>query len=421
MLPAGSSVLFPIGIMAANSSVTITLVVTPTVVGTAVNTAVASADQTDTNPADNTSVTSTDVFNLIGEFDLSATSYTVLQSAGSVQITVLRDGGSAGAASVAVNVTGITARAGIDYVPTTLILNFADGQNSQTITLPILDDGQHGPNRTVLISLSGPTNGVPLGADSAAVLTIVNVHPDLVGPVVTGTQLVGLGSSIPAVVVSFSKALDPTSANNISNYAIASSNGSIVPLRSVSYDPLTNTVTLVPAKALRAGSFYVLRINGSTATGLRDTTPSANLLDGAGDGVNGTDLLETFIRSSNIRYTDAGNNSVSLRLTGGGTMDLIRAASGEGLTLNIINPRAYRSLLSGSVKPGRITGTGVTSLQSITGLVPFGTVRTTLTQPPFEVQNTPSFAPGAISPTAVDSLLAAGHLARVKPAARRHR
>jgi uncharacterized repeat protein (TIGR01451 family) len=419
VLPEGATVLVPIGIMPSGSAVTVTIVVTPTVVGTATNTAVVSSDQTDTNPADNTAVTTTDVINQIGEFDLSSATYSVLQSSGTAQITVLRNNGSLGAAAIGVTVSAITARPGVDFVPFSTMLEFADGQLSQTINVPILDDGQHGPDRTVLITLENPTNGVPLGATKAAILTIVNVHPDLVGPVVTGTQLLGT-SSIPAVVVSFSKPLDASSANNINNYAISGSNGSVVPLRSVAYNPLNNTVIITPMKALGAGSFFVLRINGSTASGLRDTTPAGNLLDGAGNGTNGTDLVESFIRSSSIKYTDAGNNLVTLRLAGGGTMDLIRAASGQGLTLTIINPRAYRSTLSGSVKPGRITGTGSTTLQSITGLRPFGVVKSNLTQPPFFVGNEPSFSPGAISPTALDLLLTSGHLRAAKPKGHHH-
>jgi uncharacterized repeat protein (TIGR01451 family) len=420
VLPEGSTLLVPIGILAPGATATITLIVTPTSVGTAVNTATVASDQTDTTPANNLSVTSTDVFNLPGEFDFSADSYSALQSGGTVQITVVRNGGSLGAASVGFNVTALSARPGIDFVSTTRVLDFADGQLSQTVTLTLLDDLQHGPDRTILLTLSAPSNGVPLGARSAAVLTIGNAHPDLVGPVVTGTQLVGGANAIVGVSIGFSKPLDPTTANNINNYAITASNGSVVPIRAVSYNAITNVVTIVPVKALKTGVFYVLRVNGSTAAGLRDTTPAHNLLDGAGVGANGTDLIETFIRSASIRYADSNHNAVSLRLTGGGALDLIRFASGEAQSLTIVNPRAFRSVLSGSVRPGRFAGSGVTTIRSITGLAPFGTVRSTLTQPPFVVTNQPVFDTGAVSAAAFDRLVSKGVLRAARLAARRH-
>jgi uncharacterized repeat protein (TIGR01451 family) len=428
VLQVGGTVIVPVGILSPNASVAINIVVTPTTLGTATNTVQATSDEMNASPLNGLSITSTTVFNLPGQFDLSAPAYTFNQNAGVVQITINRLAGSQGAASVTLTASGGNARPGVDYAPFSQVVNFADGQLSQTVALPLLDDGQHGPDRALLLTLSNPTNNIPIGPFSSAVVTIVNVHPDLIGPVVTNAQLLGSGS-ITGILLSFSKTLDTNSAINLNNYIVSASNGARIALRTVQYDPVSGTVLLTLPRPLSPNSFYSLRINAATPGDLTDNTPARNPLDGADNGVNGTDYFVTFIRASTIKYIDASGNLVTLKLTGGGTLDLIRSASGQGAFLRIVNPRPYRSTLSGTVKPSSHGGTGSTTLRVIDGFLPFGQTRSTLTQPPFFVANQPlnagappvSVTPSAIvSPAALDALLAGAHHFTA-PKAKRHR
>jgi len=62
-----------------------------------------------------------------GSLELTSSTYTVAQNAGSMTVTVNRTGGSSGAASVAYKTTNGTAVAGTDFTTTTGTLKWADG------------------------------------------------------------------------------------------------------------------------------------------------------------------------------------------------------------------------------------------------------------------------------------------------------
>src|SRR5258708_26861401 len=87
-------------------------------------------------------------------------------------ITVARGGGDGGSVSVDYATGNGTATTGTDYTATTGTLNFADGVDSQTFTIPILNDGSDDGSETVNLTLSSPTGGATLGTQSTAVLTI---------------------------------------------------------------------------------------------------------------------------------------------------------------------------------------------------------------------------------------------------------
>jgi len=65
-----------------------------------------------------------------------------------------------------------TALAGTDYTTTSGVLTFAAGQNSKTITVPVLGDTTVEPNKTFFLNLSGISGGI-LG-DAQGLGTILN-------------------------------------------------------------------------------------------------------------------------------------------------------------------------------------------------------------------------------------------------------
>ncbi len=65
-----------------------------------------------------------------------------------------------------------TAQTGVDYTATSGTLNFAPGELSKTISIPIATKTVPGPDKTVNVTLSNPTGDGVLGATSNAVLTI---------------------------------------------------------------------------------------------------------------------------------------------------------------------------------------------------------------------------------------------------------
>jgi hypothetical protein len=80
--------------------------------------------------------------------------------------------------SVTVNYTATgTAVAGTDYtLPSPQTVTFPAGSVSQTIPVHLIDSGKAGPNKTLILTLSGPA-GATLGKTAAETFTIINNEP----------------------------------------------------------------------------------------------------------------------------------------------------------------------------------------------------------------------------------------------------
>jgi Calx-beta domain-containing protein len=127
-------------------------------------------------------------------FDPSA--YTFLEGALPImppimpnQIFVTRTGGSTGAVSVMVVVTGGTATQDVDYrlpVPGPLagvVLTWADGETGpRSVIVDILDDALIEGKETILLSLTNVTGGAILGDPKSATVTIEDDEAAIVGP-----------------------------------------------------------------------------------------------------------------------------------------------------------------------------------------------------------------------------------------------
>ncbi|NBV24849.1 MAG: hypothetical protein EBS05_23385, partial [Proteobacteria bacterium] len=108
------------------------------------------------------------------QLDFSAATYSVTKSGLAATITVVRNGGSAGAVSVAYTTLDGTAVAGVNYLTVTNQLFWAAGDVApKTFTVPIVRVPQVVGNQTVNLQLSNPTGSATLGR-STAVLTIVD-------------------------------------------------------------------------------------------------------------------------------------------------------------------------------------------------------------------------------------------------------
>lgn len=107
-----------------------------------------------------------------GTLQLSASTYSVSEGAGTIIIPVTRTGGSTGAASVSYATANGTATAGSDFTSTSGTLNWADGDvGMKNIVVPITDDATVESSETFTVTLSGAT-GATLGTPSTATVTI---------------------------------------------------------------------------------------------------------------------------------------------------------------------------------------------------------------------------------------------------------
>ena len=89
------------------------------------------------------------------------------------------------------------------------------------------------------------------------------------------------------LVLTFDRPLDPTAAQNLSNYRITTAGGARIKLKSAVYDDRTHTVTLRPVVRMNLHRRYSITIDGSRPTGVQDA--AGELLDGTRSGTPGTD------------------------------------------------------------------------------------------------------------------------------------
>jgi Ca2+-binding RTX toxin-like protein len=143
-----------------------------------------------------------------------------------VAITLTRTGGSDGAVSVTLTPSDDTAIAPNDYTATPIVVDFTDGQLQQTVTVPIVDDGDPETTEQLTLTLSAPTGGAILGTQTTANLNIRD--NDIRYDVVTSNpSLVEGNTGVQTITFTVSRTGATTNASNVA-YAIAgtASNGS---------------------------------------------------------------------------------------------------------------------------------------------------------------------------------------------------
>ena len=109
-----------------------------------------------------------------GNFGFNTGNYAVGEDVATTTITVVRINGAIGSACVNYATSNGTATAGSDYTATAGTLCFDAGELSKTFTVSIMPDATPEADETVTLTLSNPTVGAGLAAQSSATLTIVN-------------------------------------------------------------------------------------------------------------------------------------------------------------------------------------------------------------------------------------------------------
>ncbi|NJN12496.1 MAG: hypothetical protein HC815_32880, partial [Richelia sp. RM1_1_1] len=87
-------------------------------------------------------------------------------------VTVVRTGNAQGSVSVSITLTDNTATSPADYENTSIVVNFADGETSKTVEIPIVDDTVKENDETISLTLNNPTGGATIGTRSTATLII---------------------------------------------------------------------------------------------------------------------------------------------------------------------------------------------------------------------------------------------------------
>ncbi|HKG45453.1 MAG TPA: Calx-beta domain-containing protein, partial [Pyrinomonadaceae bacterium] len=105
--------------------------------------------------------------------ELERDQITISESESTVQVKVTRTGDDSGAVSVNYATTDGTAIAGSDYTATSGTLNFAPGELTKFISIPLINDTLfENANETFTITLSNPTNSAILLTSATTTVTI---------------------------------------------------------------------------------------------------------------------------------------------------------------------------------------------------------------------------------------------------------
>lgn len=199
------------------------------------------------------------------------------------------------------------------------------------------------------------------------------------GPQLLTQQLLGDAHQVTGIVLSFSEALDPATAQAPAGYRIArarsvtrggglfdsvfdpfaGSTTSIelvpVPIAAVVYDAAHLSVTIIPKDPVGLGELRRLRIRGNGQHGLRGA--DGVRLDGNHNNRPGGNALIHYhsVHGSTVRYHEPDRDRVTLTLSGPGRLVLSspRGPLVTGATLEVIGASLDSSILSGTVVQSR--------------------------------------------------------------------
>ena len=109
-----------------------------------------------------------------GVIGLANSVLTVDENAGSVDVEILRSGGSDGAITVDYQTFAASATAGVDFQPVAGTVGFADGQTSAIISVPIINDNLAEGNEAFGFTIDNVNGGATLLAPRTATITILD-------------------------------------------------------------------------------------------------------------------------------------------------------------------------------------------------------------------------------------------------------
>jgi len=158
-----------------------------------------------------------------GSIALSAATYSVAQSGGSVKITLDRSSGSAGAVTVNYATANGTASAGTNYTAESGSVSWANGDvSSKTFSVAVSNATPFSGSKTFTVTLSGPTGGAILAAPSSATVSITGSEAPT-GSLALSSATYSAQQSAGSVAITVDRTGGSSGASSV-NYATA--NGS---------------------------------------------------------------------------------------------------------------------------------------------------------------------------------------------------
>ena len=127
-------------------------------------------------PPTNAVLTIVDTVQAPGKLYLASSNYVTSSGSGTAYLTVLRTNGSSGAVSVSFATVAGTAQPGVDYGAVNSTVTFNDGDTSENIAIPIINNSAVQGSVNLSVNLFNPSGGATLITPTNALLTIVNTN-----------------------------------------------------------------------------------------------------------------------------------------------------------------------------------------------------------------------------------------------------
>lgn len=280
-------------------------------------------------------------FNSSGQFQFSAANFNTTEGAGTVLITVSRINGSDGLVSVAYATSNGSATSG-DYTATSGVLTWIDGDFAdKTFSVTINpNDGLSEGDETIHLTLSSPSGGAILAAQSTSVLTIAKNSP--------------LASGVPFTDADGDQVTLKLSGPGTLNYYLTDGKGPIAEIDLAGTDPLKSTLSVAVKKMGGDGRTQIDEIVETDGTGLKSLALAKADLVGGGINING------FVGSLAVGAIPNGGD---IALAGpppkaGQTMKITAGVIGDGTDISIAGA-PLGSLTAISVGAGSIVAPSV--------------------------------------------------------------
>lgn len=312
-----------------------TLSEVPATVDPATNTA------TTTNPITEFSDWGIGVLAVPGTLQFNAATYSALENAGTITVTVNRTGGTDGTVTVNyATVGGGSATGGasctptIDFIPTTGTLTFVAGDDSETFNITICPDSDIEPDETINLTLTNATGGATIGTQNTAVATITNDDLDTTAPTVIITQAAGQTDPTTAATVNF------TVTFNEPVTGFGAEAGDVIVSGTAFATGSTPTVVVTGN-----GTTYNVAVSGYTQNGtVIINVPAGAAQDAAGndntasDPAQGDNTITVFPGATTLYVDDDGMASAGgcdTAVTGVSTIQAAVDASAAGNTIQV--------------------------------------------------------------------------------------
>ncbi|MFL6604086.1 MAG: Calx-beta domain-containing protein [Steroidobacteraceae bacterium] len=273
-----------------------------------------------------------------GTLQLSASSYSIAQSSGTLKVSVSRVSGSSGAISVAYATANGTALAGTDYTTAKGTLSWAAGDAAaKTFNVTISNAAPFSGSRNFKVALSNPSSTATIGSPGTATITVNGDAAPAAGALELAKSTYSVAQSAGSVTLTVNRTGGAAGAATV---AYSTRSGTAV----AGTDFTTSSGTLKWSDTDAASKTFSIPISGSSPfSGTRSFSVALSNLTGSTLGspgsasvaINGTAAAAVgSLQLSSSGYTvaqSAGTLTVTVNRTGGSSGSIsVKYATANG-------------------------------------------------------------------------------------------